>query len=428
MRHSKLIFTALIKLYPTALGAILPETQPDAQAVCPVHPVGVWPLATSKKTCPIDLTDFIDDEAFSDQDYQWYRSDKCHRVGSEEFCAFTQPSFNAGHGIALVTTSGILEKMASLPVFTDPRAQPLAWIQSASPAYQDEQIPGKGIGLVAKRPLRNNEGLLSRAPIVMVDDTAFKRLGRARLTELLTQAIGDLPETYQGEYLNLTTHLHVETHQERVYEIFMRNDFVTPVEGIREFHSVFPHVSRLNHACRPNSKYTFDASTLTQSVFAATEIAPGVELTVTYFDSIQTRSQRQLMSKHGWGFECTCSHCSATEEAIEQSDERVEQIIILQRHLDDYSATSAASPEKAELLVKSFKDEGLVTRIVEAYYRAAIEYNSVGSAAEAVQFAKLCVEEGEVLESSIRPFMNNMRELIRDPTTHWTWKFRLNAE
>lgn len=43
-------------------------------------------------------------------------------------------------------------------------------------------------------------------------------------------------------------------------------------------------VSRLNHACRPNSKYTFDASTLSQSVFAARKIEIGEELTVTYFE------------------------------------------------------------------------------------------------------------------------------------------------
>lgn len=100
---------------------------------------------------------------------------------------------------------------------------------------------------------------------------------------------------------------------------------------------------------------------------------------------------------------------------------------MLQRDLDDYSATSSASPEKAELLVKLFEAEGLVTRMVEAYYRAAIEYNSVGRAGEAVKFARLCIEEGEVLESSIRPFMNNMRELIRDPSAHWTWQFRLTS-
>lgn len=165
---------------------------------------------------------------------------------------------------------------------------------------------------------------------------------------------------------------------------------------------------------------------MSQSVFAAREIETGEELTVTYFDSIQTRTRRQLLSKHGWGFECTCSHCSASEEVIKESDERVDQILILQKDLDDYSSASAANPEKAERLVNLFKAEGLVTRMVEAYYRAAVEYNGIGSAEEAIRFAKLCIEEGEVLESSIRPFMNNMRELVRDPSAHWTWRFRLS--
>lgn len=41
-------------------------------------------------------------------------------------------------------------------------------------------------------------------------------------------------------------------------------------------------VSRLNHACRPNSEYFFDDATLSQNVFAARDLSAGEELTVTY--------------------------------------------------------------------------------------------------------------------------------------------------
>lgn len=235
MRYFKPLRGAFIGLHATALASAYPET--PAEPVCPVLPVGTWPLPT---TCPVGIPNSIDDETVSAQDNQWYRSDICHEVGQDEICAFTQPSFNGGHGIALVTTAQILQEMVSLPIFTNPRLQKPPSEQSTSSAYRDEQIPGKGVGLVAMRPLRNNEPFLSRMPIMMVDDTAFKRLGRARLTDLLTQAIGDLPETHQAVYLNLTTHGEVKTHDERVYEIFMKNDFITPVEGIMEFHSVFP--------------------------------------------------------------------------------------------------------------------------------------------------------------------------------------------
>lgn len=307
MRPSKLLFATCFGLRPIASRSAYAESQ--AESICPILPIGIWQPPT---TCPIDAPDSVGNDPVSAQGDDWFRSDTCHEVGPDEICAFTQPSFNAGHGIAVVTTAQILEKMVSLPIFTIPGSQKPAIQESTILAYRDEQISGKGIGLVASRPIQTNEAFLSRMPIVMVDDTAFKRLGRARLTELLNEAISDLPETHQAEYLNLTTHGEVNTHHEKVYEIFMKNDFLTPVNDIMDFHSVFPQgkylhhlvehssakllrglfdvylffctVSRLNHACRPNSKYTFDASTLSQSVFAAREVETGEELTVAYFE------------------------------------------------------------------------------------------------------------------------------------------------
>lgn len=235
MKCFKPLCTALIGLHATALGSAHPEAQ--AQSVCPIPSFGTWPLPT---TCPVDTPNGVDNENTSNEDNQWFRSDVCHEVGPDEICAFTQPSFNAGRGIAVVTTAQILQKVVSLPIFADPGLQESVSKQSANLPYRDEKISGKGIGLVATKLLRNNDPIMSRMPIVMVDDTAFKRLGRARLTELLTQGIGDLPEAHQGEYLNLTTHEEVKGHEDRVYQIFMKNDFITPVEGIMEFHSVFP--------------------------------------------------------------------------------------------------------------------------------------------------------------------------------------------
>ncbi|KAI3394466.1 hypothetical protein diail_2658 [Diaporthe ilicicola] len=233
MNYLKYFCAALLWPHPTASGSANAQTQP----ICPIPSFGTWQIPT---TCPVDLKNSVENEVVPAQKDQWFRSDTCHKVGSDSFCAFTQPAFNAGHGIALVTTAEILEKVVSLPIFTIPGLQKSVPERSPSLAYRDEQIPGKGIGLVAIRQLQNNEAFLTRLPIVMVDDTAFKRLGRARLTELLSQAIGDLPEPHQAEYLNLTTHEEVKTHHERVYEIFMKNDFVTPVDNVMEFHSVFP--------------------------------------------------------------------------------------------------------------------------------------------------------------------------------------------
>lgn len=239
MRYAKPLTAAFLRPHPTALGSAYPDTHLETEAFCPIPPIGIW---QSSITCPVEIPNSTDNETVSVQDNQWFRSDTCHEVGSDNFCAFTQPSLNANRGIVVVTTAEILEKVVSLPIFTVPDSQQavLDHMQSTSLAYRDERIPGKGIGLIATRALQNNEAFLTRMPIVMVDDTAFKRLGRARLTELLAQGIGDLPQAHQAEYLNLTTHGEVKTDDEKVYEIFMKNDFITPIDGIMEFHSVFP--------------------------------------------------------------------------------------------------------------------------------------------------------------------------------------------
>lgn len=187
------------------------------------------------------------------------RGDVCHEIpgGSEsEFCTFTYPSFNGGLGVSIVTTPAVFEKVANLPVFehhhhvdpgglggssSGPQPADSSEDPSALPRrpYRDVPIPGKGIGLVTTRPLAANEIFMARTPAVMVDDTAFRRLGRARLTELLTKAVDDLPPAHRAEYLNLTTHDEVKTHAERVYQIFMKNNFNTPIQDLEVFHSAF---------------------------------------------------------------------------------------------------------------------------------------------------------------------------------------------
>lgn len=136
-------------------------------------------------------------------------------------------------------------------------------------------------------------------------------------------------------------------------------------------------------------------------------------------------TRQNFLSRH-WGFTCACSLCTASNADIERSDARISEIHGLAPQLDDYSlGPPVATPEKAERLVELYREEGLVTRMVEGYYRAAVEYNGAGDAERAKNLAERSIKQGEVMESGIRPFLNNMRELSRDPMAHWTWRFRL---
>lgn len=194
----------------------------------------------------------------------WIRGSLCHEIpGSSDdvFCTFTHLSFNDGLGVSIVTTPEVFAKLSALPVFTtatpspqrekDQEDHPEAQTGSTStstpdprllpPPYRAVPIPGKGLGLVASRPLAAHETLLARTPAVMVDDVAFRRLGRARLAALLARAVDDLPRRHRAGYLALTAHdeAAARARGERAYEVFMKNNFRTPVEGVEVFHSTF---------------------------------------------------------------------------------------------------------------------------------------------------------------------------------------------
>ncbi|KAH8783069.1 hypothetical protein F5883DRAFT_482789 [Diaporthe sp. PMI_573] len=266
---------------------------------------------------------------------------------------------------------------------------------------------------------------MARTPAVLVDGEAFNKLSATHLTQALAHAIKSLPYDHQHEYLQLSTHDDATTYEERVYKIFAKNNFRTKFHNGKDFHSTFTEVSRINHDCRPNSGYHFDASMLSQKVYAARDIKVGEELSIAYYDPIQDRDRRQHQLLSHWGFECTCKHCTADPDSIAQSDRNVGQIHALWSDLDDYSPASRGSTDKAEQLLELYKLEGLDTRMHEAYYRASVEWNGVGNSAAAVEAARMCLDRGEQMRGPQAPFVKNMRELIQDPQKHWSWRFRL---
>lgn len=208
---------------------------------CPREPFGAWRVSG---VCPVDGPSALGNESTTrSPGDEWRKGTLCHEIpgGSEaEFCTFTHASFHHGLGVSIITTPEVFRKLSQMPVLKQHGAAPGPLRPNeASPPYRDVPIPGKGIGLVAARPVEAAEVYMARTPAVMLDDTAFRLLGRARLTALLTQAVDDLPHAHRAEYLTLTAHDEVEHHADRVYQIFMKNNFRTEIQGVEVFHSAF---------------------------------------------------------------------------------------------------------------------------------------------------------------------------------------------
>lgn len=204
------------------------EVQPP-QATCPA--LVLADSIVSSSICPSYLY------PGNLQSELWARGDACQSLGSTELCSFTNPSFNGGFGLSLVTSPERLEELLLMPSLIQSTTK-RPYTQAAQ-SYHDEVIPGKGIGLVASRPIAAGELILARTPAVLVDEDGFGGLGEGPLKHLLVQAIGALPQEHRTQYMNLSTHGDVNSYDERVYQVFAKNNYRTRITNTNDFHAAF---------------------------------------------------------------------------------------------------------------------------------------------------------------------------------------------
>jgi hypothetical protein len=93
--------------------------------------------------------------------------------------------------------------------------------------------------------------------------------------------------------------------------------------------------------------------------------------------------------------------------------------------LDDWTSSSSATPEIAELMISLYTQERLDASLATAYKYAAEAHSSFGKKWEAMRYARLSVEmsmldkgfrDGDVVE---------MKKMNENPEMTWSWKKRV---
>lgn len=149
----------------------------------------------------------------------------------------------------------------------------------------------------------------------------------------------------------------------------------------------------------------------------------------TDINLLETRAARhELLSV--WGFTCTCSLCSTTSFKNEASEARIARILSLQEILADWSPSSAATPQKAEQLIKLYEKERLWAAKGTGHMFAALAYNALGEEEgseawnKAVYHARMSVEVGTLASGAVENNRREMGVLKDDPRGHWSWGMR----
>ena len=163
-------------------------------------------------------------------------------------CVYTNATFSQGRGISIFTTPKIAAEFAALLPFHDDEILQKRGINDAEgkgPWYA-KALPGKGIGMVAKRDLKRGELITAYTPYLLAH--AENVLSTQEREKFLQLALTQLPAASQERFLDLAKYYHEPSVV--VQDVVKANTFEMDVGGQMHL-MVVPEPSRYNHACAP---------------------------------------------------------------------------------------------------------------------------------------------------------------------------------
>ncbi|KZS89515.1 hypothetical protein SISNIDRAFT_479733 [Sistotremastrum niveocremeum HHB9708] len=216
------------------------------------------------------------------------------------------------------------------------------------------KIPGKGMGAVATRDIKQGELILRENPLFTLP---LKIDGDPE--ELVLAALSILSFNARSQFINLSHHSHSKYDPNTDDELGIDGPTALSILQTNAISArpgnlgIFPQIARLNHGCGGafNAVYNFrppipkpEAETSTDEeqepedvgfmvLHALKPIPANTELLTTYFTSRLPRSQRRDYLLQHYHFACDCALCSLPEAEVKESDARMEEIEELRKKL-----------------------------------------------------------------------------------------------
>ncbi|TLS25702.1 hypothetical protein PpBr36_07286 [Pyricularia pennisetigena] len=274
------------------------------------------------------------------------------------------------------------------------------WPDHSNPPapFKIQKVPGKGLGMIATRRIPRGETFLSDFAAMLASAEFPVGLPPAQGDELLERAATQLadPTRVLGLASSGTTR-----GAALAEDVVRTNSFSLEIDG-DEFLGLFPTISRINHACGPNSQVKFDPATLSLRTYAIHNIEAGEEITISYAEFGMPYGTRQSTLQQRWGFKCTCALCSASPGAVAASDaRRTRAASVLE------SITAAVEAGRlldaiglGEQLVDISAREGLASGLAVHYEVLTRLHVGVGDLEGAGGYARRALEEMRVFGGS----------------------------
>ncbi|TLD24249.1 hypothetical protein PspLS_06308 [Pyricularia sp. CBS 133598] len=384
-------------------------------ATCPRH-ISSYP-ARQKTPNPVDAPPAVQPDpaaAAALTAQSWDGPHGC--VGS--YCVFTNPNFGNG-GIVLVTTKGNAKRVKALRPDTATTSQEG---KNTKKPFRAQAIAGKGIGLVAKRPIAKGELIMAETPAILVHKLALEEptdiyfpgleLAVSKMTAPTRKTF--MAQGTQGDFQGAMG----------IMDRLFTNSFQMALSGVGAdnkagFHyGNFPNVSKLNHDCRPNMVFHID-NNLVHRTHAVRDIQPGEELTISYVEQMDPARDRQARTRSSLGFVCGCSHCSLSASEAAASERRIRRIKKLEESLGRAVEVKFGEGEAkkkvalVEELLGLYEVERLESKVAGAWMLAARVYDKAEDGELAKKFAALAAKGLEMERGKSFPDVESMKRLAQ---------------
>ncbi|CAI6332522.1 unnamed protein product [Periconia digitata] len=317
---------------------------------------------------------------------EWTEAPDCVEGKERKYCVHTTSKFRGG-GLSIISTPEAAE--AASKAFAHAR-------KHAHYPHDDwlevQDIPGKGKGLVAKELLKKGKIIMVDAARVITSSKVPFHVQPGEGLKLYDSAVDRLPPKDRSLVLALDR----SKKSTGADDILKTNSFgcLFPdgSEGEGDgYLCLFPLVSRINHACRPNANAKFMPRTLLMEIKALRDIQAGEEISISYGRVDLKHAERQDLYQKGWHFTCTCPLCTADSYAIAGSDQRRARFAWLHEQLDSLTSETFDAEQiigwEEEVFEISAK-EGFEVLIAADLERMAYVYDGLGKRDKAIMWAK----------------------------------------
>ncbi|PPJ52246.1 hypothetical protein CBER1_10515 [Cercospora berteroae] len=283
-------------------------------------------------------------------------------------------------------------------------------IATDDPLFTQQEIPGKGKGLVANRSIPAGTLLISEEPLFTTES-----LQDANTVEKdLAAIVKALPKKGQRAFLSL--HNNFKGEPNPFSNIVRSNGYpLGPSSGIG---GIFPLVSRINHSCLPNAQHAWNSTQNRMLVHAVREIEEDEELTLSYLNGGPSATRQEIL-KQNFRFTCACELCSLSPQQLKSSDARLKRAQELDASIGD-PRTVRNTPESAlrdcrALLDIYEKEKVSDLRLPRLYYDAFQIVAMHSDAARAAAFARRARESRTICEGKDSDEVENLFMLEKSP-------------